>query len=73
MLKGKIREQGITFPVMVDKKITGKPGCGKTFRKYMVDGFPTDIRIDKNGHINFKALEKELINYKSKWIEISKQ
>jgi thiol-disulfide isomerase/thioredoxin len=76
-LKDIISKQGITFPVMVDKKVIGKPYWGRTFMKYMVDSIPTDIKIDKTGHIEFESLQKDLIedliDYKSRWIEIAEQ
>jgi thiol-disulfide isomerase/thioredoxin len=65
-LKEKMREYSITFPVMVDKNVVGKPYWGKTFMKYMVDSIPTDIKIDKTGHIEFESSEKDLINDKSR-------
>ncbi len=67
-LKKVIKKHEITFPVMVDSGPFEPPFGGKTFKKYMVGSFPTDITIDETGHIS-KIPEDIFINANSWWIK----
>jgi thiol-disulfide isomerase/thioredoxin len=67
-LKEMIKKYGITFPVMVDSVGDKQWPIGKTHKKYHNDVWPTNIKIDPNGHFAGVA-EKLLINTASRWIQ----
>jgi hypothetical protein len=66
-LKKVIKENGITFPVMVDSPDTEVRSWGRTFKKYRVFGIPTKVSIDENGH--FAEIDEELITTSSWWFK----
>jgi peroxiredoxin len=66
-LKEMIKKYGITFPVMVDSGGDKQWPIGKTHKKYRNDAWPTNIKIDPNGHFAGFS-EKVLINTSSRWI-----
>jgi peroxiredoxin len=67
-LQDMIKKYGITFPVMVDSSGDAQWPIGKTHKKYQVDGWPTNIKIDSDGH--FAGLvDNPLINTTSRWLK----
>jgi thiol-disulfide isomerase/thioredoxin len=65
-LKKVVEKNGITFPVMVDAPDIEGRSWGKTFKKYMVFGIPTNVNIDENGH--FVEIDKDIINNPNFWL-----
>ena len=67
-LQDMIKKYGITFPVMVDSGGDKQWPIGKTHKKYQVDGWPTNIKIDSDGHFA-GVVENQLINTASRWLK----
>lgn len=65
-LEETIKKKGISFPVMVDAPDLEGRSWGKTFKKYMVFGIPTEVKIDKNGH--FAEIDKDITSNTNLWI-----
>jgi hypothetical protein len=53
---------------MVDSGGDPQWPIGKTHRKYHVDGWPTDFKIDNSGHFA-GFTEKRPINASSRWMK----
>lgn len=66
-LKKVIEKYEITFPIMVDAPDIEDRSWGKTFKKYMVFGIPTNVNIDENGH--FAEIDKDYVNKDSRWMK----
>jgi peroxiredoxin len=67
-LQDMIKKYGITFPVMVDSGGDKQWPIGKTHKKYQVDGWPTNIKIDSDGHFA-GVVDNQLINTTSRWLK----
>jgi len=65
-VKKTIEKNGITFPVMIDAPDLESRSWGKTFKKYMIFGIPTNVKIGENGH--FAEIDRDYINKGSPWI-----
>jgi thiol-disulfide isomerase/thioredoxin len=68
-LESTIKKKRITFPVMVDAPDLEERPLGITFKKYMVFSFPTEVKIDENGH--FVEIGKGTIASDSEWLKKS--
>ena len=62
-----IKDKGITFPIMIDKELEGKPFWGQTFMKYRINSIPCDIQINDAGLIIEGA--RVLIDEDSDWVK----
>ncbi len=47
--------------------MTGNLSWGKTFKKYMVFGIPTEVTIGKNGR--FEEIDNEIFGTESQWLK----